>query len=91
MTLPSINIFLWSVALCFHAACTSFRGLFTVRLILGMFEGYALVIYDSVALFTDLLCSSIIAGCASSTLDTLPYLYFELLQLHDHIVHVLHS
>ncbi|KAJ7851188.1 MFS general substrate transporter [Mycena leptocephala] len=58
----SINIFLWSVALCFHAACTSFRGLFTVRLILGMFEGYALVIYDSVALFTDLLCSSIIAG-----------------------------
>ncbi|KAJ7871731.1 MFS general substrate transporter [Mycena leptocephala] len=58
----SINIFLWSVALCFHAACTSFRGLFTVRLILGMFEGYALVIHDSVALFTDLLRSSIIAG-----------------------------
>ncbi|KAJ3740443.1 MFS general substrate transporter [Lentinula detonsa] len=35
----SINIFVWSVALCCHAACTNFAGLFIVRLILGMCEG----------------------------------------------------
>ncbi|KAF8212762.1 MFS general substrate transporter [Mycena galopus ATCC 62051] len=35
----SINIFIWSVALCSHAACKSFGGLFAVRLILGMCEG----------------------------------------------------
>ncbi|KAF7363012.1 MFS general substrate transporter [Mycena venus] len=35
----SINIFIWAVALCSHAACTSFGGLFAVRLILGMCEG----------------------------------------------------
>ncbi|CAK5282685.1 unnamed protein product [Mycena citricolor] len=35
----SINIFTWSVALCAHAACKSFGGLFVVRLILGMCEG----------------------------------------------------
>ncbi|KAF7346810.1 MFS general substrate transporter [Mycena sanguinolenta] len=35
----SINIFVWSVALCSHAACKSFGGLFVVRLILGMCEG----------------------------------------------------
>ncbi|KAJ4475567.1 MFS general substrate transporter [Lentinula aciculospora] len=35
----SINIFIWSIALCCHAACTDFAGLFVVRLILGMCEG----------------------------------------------------
>ncbi|KAJ7871730.1 major facilitator superfamily domain-containing protein [Mycena leptocephala] len=35
----SINIFIWAVALTSHAACTSFGGLFAVRLILGMCEG----------------------------------------------------
>ncbi|KAF8073573.1 MFS general substrate transporter [Lyophyllum atratum] len=35
----SINIFVWAVALCCHAACTNFAGLFVVRLILGMCEG----------------------------------------------------
>ncbi|KAJ7307624.1 major facilitator superfamily domain-containing protein [Mycena albidolilacea] len=35
----SINIFVWGVALCSHAACKSFGGLFVVRLILGMCEG----------------------------------------------------
>jgi hypothetical protein len=31
----SINIFIWSVALLSHAACSSFGGLFAVRFILG--------------------------------------------------------
>lgn len=35
----SINIFVWGVALCAHAACKNFGGLFAVRLILGMCEG----------------------------------------------------
>ncbi|PPQ71813.1 hypothetical protein CVT24_006203 [Panaeolus cyanescens] len=35
----SVNIFIWSVALLTHAACTSFGGLFAVRFILGMCEG----------------------------------------------------
>ncbi|KAF5365557.1 hypothetical protein D9757_010906 [Collybiopsis confluens] len=35
----SINIFVWSVALCSHAACNSFGGLFAVRFILGVCEG----------------------------------------------------
>lgn len=35
----SINIFIWAVALCCHAACKNFAGLFVVRLILGMCEG----------------------------------------------------
>ncbi|KAH7920140.1 MFS general substrate transporter [Leucogyrophana mollusca] len=35
----SINIFLWAVVLCCHAACNSFGGLFTVRFFLGIFEG----------------------------------------------------
>lgn len=35
----SINIFVWGVALCSHAACKNFGGLFVVRLILGMCEG----------------------------------------------------
>ncbi|KAF7800177.1 hypothetical protein EIP86_011424 [Pleurotus ostreatoroseus] len=35
----SINIFVWAVALCCHAACKNFAGLFVVRLILGMCEG----------------------------------------------------
>lgn len=39
ITLYSINIFVWGVALCCHAACTNFAGLFVVRLILGMCEG----------------------------------------------------
>jgi ACS family allantoate permease-like MFS transporter len=35
----SLNIFIWGVALCCHAACKNFAGLFVVRLILGMCEG----------------------------------------------------
>ncbi|KAK0210341.1 MFS general substrate transporter [Desarmillaria ectypa] len=35
----SINIFIWALALCCHAACKNFAGLFVVRLILGMCEG----------------------------------------------------
>ncbi|KAF8500319.1 MFS general substrate transporter [Russula emetica] len=35
----SLNIFIWGVALCCHAACKSFAGLFVLRLILGMCEG----------------------------------------------------
>lgn len=37
--LHSINISIWAVALCSHAACKNFGGLFAVRLILGMCEG----------------------------------------------------
>jgi MFS transporter, ACS family, allantoate permease len=35
----SLNIFIWGVALCSHAACKNFAGLFAVRLILGICEG----------------------------------------------------
>lgn len=35
----SLNIFIWAIALCSHAACKNFAGLFAVRLILGMCEG----------------------------------------------------
>ncbi|KAH9958007.1 MFS general substrate transporter [Russula dissimulans] len=35
----SLNISIWAVALCSHAACKSFAGLFAVRLVLGMCEG----------------------------------------------------
>lgn len=35
----SINIFVWAIALCSHAACKNFASLFVVRLILGMCEG----------------------------------------------------
>jgi len=35
----SVNIFVWAVALCAHAACKNFAGLFVVRIILGMCEG----------------------------------------------------
>ncbi|CAA7262313.1 unnamed protein product [Cyclocybe aegerita] len=35
----SLNISIWAVALCAHAACKNFAGLFVVRLILGMCEG----------------------------------------------------
>ncbi|KZP06951.1 MFS general substrate transporter [Athelia psychrophila] len=35
----SLNIFTWGVALCCHAACTSFGGLFVVHMILGICEG----------------------------------------------------
>lgn len=35
----SFNISIWAVALCAHAACKNFAGLFVVRLILGMCEG----------------------------------------------------
>ncbi|KAJ7050651.1 MFS general substrate transporter [Mycena amicta] len=35
----SINILIWAIALCSHAACTSFGGLFAARLVLGMCEG----------------------------------------------------
>lgn len=36
---PSINIFLWSIALLCHAACKNFAELFVVRAILGACEG----------------------------------------------------
>lgn len=39
LTPPSINIFLWAVVLCCHAACTSFGALFAVRFLLGICEG----------------------------------------------------
>ncbi|KAH9886673.1 MFS general substrate transporter [Cubamyces lactineus] len=35
----SINIFVWGLSLCLHAACKNFGGLFAVRFILGMCEG----------------------------------------------------
>ncbi|RDB14680.1 putative transporter PB1C11.03 [Hypsizygus marmoreus] len=35
----SFNILVWAVALCTHAACRNFAGLFVVRLILGACEG----------------------------------------------------
>ncbi|KAK0491544.1 major facilitator superfamily domain-containing protein, partial [Armillaria novae-zelandiae] len=35
----SFNIFAWAIALCMHAACKNFAGLFVVRLILGVCEG----------------------------------------------------
>ena len=35
----SLNIFIWAVALCSHAACESFAGLLAVRLVLGICEG----------------------------------------------------
>ncbi|KAF8259251.1 MFS general substrate transporter [Lactarius quietus] len=35
----TLNIFVWAIALCSHAACKNFAGLFAVRLILGACEG----------------------------------------------------
>ncbi|KAJ3721461.1 MFS general substrate transporter [Lentinula raphanica] len=35
----SLNAVVWSVALCCHAACTNFAGLFICRAILGLCEG----------------------------------------------------
>lgn len=35
----SLNIFVWSIALCCHAACKNFAGLFVVRIFLGICEG----------------------------------------------------
>lgn len=35
----SFNIFIWSIALCTHAACKNFGGLFAVRFIMGICEG----------------------------------------------------
>ncbi|KAI0284710.1 MFS general substrate transporter [Russula aff. rugulosa BPL654] len=35
----SLNILIWGVALCSHAACKNFAGLFACRLILGISEG----------------------------------------------------
>jgi MFS transporter, ACS family, allantoate permease len=35
----SLNIFIWGVALCSHAACKNFAGLFAVRFVLGICEG----------------------------------------------------
>lgn len=39
LTISSLNIFVWGVALCSHAACKNFGGLFACRFILGMCEG----------------------------------------------------
>jgi MFS family permease len=38
-THSSLNILIWGVALCSHAACKNFAGLFACRLILGICEG----------------------------------------------------
>jgi hypothetical protein len=38
-TFFSLNILIWGVALCSHAACKNFAGLFACRLILGISEG----------------------------------------------------
>ena len=35
----SLNIFIWAIALCSHAACKNFAGLFAARFVLGMCEG----------------------------------------------------
>ncbi|KAI9510185.1 MFS general substrate transporter [Russula earlei] len=35
----SLNILIWAVALCSHAACKDFAGLFAARFVLGMCEG----------------------------------------------------
>lgn len=35
----SINIFVWALVLCLHAACRSFGALFAVRFLLGICEG----------------------------------------------------
>jgi MFS family permease len=35
----SLNIFIWGIALCCHAACKNFAGLFAVRFVLGICEG----------------------------------------------------
>ena len=37
--LSSVNILVWAIAICTHAACKNFAGLFVVRFILGMCEG----------------------------------------------------
>ena len=39
LLLSSFNILIWAIALCSHAACKNFAGLFVVRLVLGMCEG----------------------------------------------------
>ncbi|KAI0287115.1 MFS general substrate transporter [Russula brevipes] len=35
----SLNAVIWGIALCCHAACTNFAGLFAARFVLGMCEG----------------------------------------------------
>ncbi|KZT03194.1 MFS general substrate transporter [Laetiporus sulphureus 93-53] len=35
----SVNIFVWGTAMCCHAACKDFRGLFACRFVLGLCEG----------------------------------------------------
>ncbi|VDC06152.1 unnamed protein product [Peniophora sp. CBMAI 1063] len=35
----SLNILIWAIALCSHAACKNFAGLFVARFVLGMCEG----------------------------------------------------
>jgi len=35
----SVNITIWGIVVCMHAACTNFAGLFVVRFILGACEG----------------------------------------------------
>ena len=50
----SINIFTWGVALCAHAACKNFAGLFVVRFIVCFYSCFitrmnGILIYSSVA------------------------------------------
>ena len=37
--ISSLNILIWGVVLCFHAACKNFAGLFAARLVFGICEG----------------------------------------------------
>ncbi|KAK0230236.1 hypothetical protein IW262DRAFT_1291393 [Armillaria fumosa] len=45
----SFNIFAWAIAICMHAACRNFDGLFVVRFILGVCEGSIIVGFMIVA------------------------------------------
>lgn len=36
---PSVNVLIWAIALCSHAACKNFAGLFVARFVLGICEG----------------------------------------------------
>ena len=62
---PSINIFLWAIALLSHAACKSFGGLFAARFVLGMCEGAitpGFMIVSTISLYTPLLIADVASG-----------------------------
>ncbi|KAF8214279.1 MFS general substrate transporter [Mycena galopus ATCC 62051] len=39
----SINVFIWAIVVCSHAACKSFTSLMVVRFILGVCEGFLII------------------------------------------------